>query len=135
VIDLALGNYGSKKKAIGAILSEVYDAVANGQNTLAAMGIRAAVEQLMIVMVEDQGSFEKNLNAFHASKYVSMDQRDAMGEMLEVGHAAMHRGYLPRDEDLNLALEIVEGVFAPIFAHREKAAELGSAVPRRVRRK
>jgi hypothetical protein len=63
----------------------------------------------------------------------SLVQRDAMRATLDVGDAAMHRGHLPSDEDLNLALDIVEGVFAPIFAHKDKAQKLGDAVPPRVR--
>jgi len=64
---------------------------------------------------------------------VSQIQRDAMRATLDVGDAAMHRGHLPEDDDLRLALDIIEGVFAPIFAHKDKAKKLSDAVPPRKR--
>jgi hypothetical protein len=131
--ELVWGNYGIDKVAIGEILSEVYRAVANNQYRLAAMGIRAALEQVMIMMVGDLRTFDEKLDAFQDKGYISLLQRDAMRATLNVGDAAMHRGHLPTDDDLSLALDIVEGVFAPIFAHRDKAEQLGAAVPPRAR--
>jgi hypothetical protein len=134
-LELVLGIHGKDKLAIGAMLHEVYQAVANGQRRLAAMGIRAALEQVMIATVGDLRSFDEKLDAFQNAGYISLLQRDAMRATLNVGDAAIHRGHLPTDEDLNLALDIVEGVFAPIFAHKEKARKLGDAVPPRLSRK
>jgi hypothetical protein len=47
---------------IGSLLNEIYEAAHGGQDRLATMGIRALLENLMISMVGDQGSFGKNLN-------------------------------------------------------------------------
>jgi hypothetical protein len=135
VLELVLGFYGKDKQAIGGILAEVYQAIANGQRRLAAMGIRAALEQVMIATVGDLRTFDEKLDAFQNAGYISLVQRDAMRATLNVGDAAMHRGHLPSDEDLNLALDIVEGVFAPIFVHKDRAQKLGDAVPPRVPRK
>jgi hypothetical protein len=136
VLGLIVGFFhGEDKTAIGAILSEVYQAVANGQRRLAAMGIRAALEQVMIATVGDLDTFNKKLDAFQNAGYISLLQRDALRATLDVGDAAMHRGHLPSDQDLNLALDIVEGVFAPIFAHKDEAQKLGDAVPPRIRAK
>jgi len=133
VLELVLGFFGKDKQAIGGLLSEVYQAVANGQRRLAAMGIRAALEQVMIATIGDLKTFDDKLDAFQNGGYISLVQRDAMRATLNVGDAAMHRGHLPTDEDLRLALDIVEGVFAPIFAHKDKAQKLGDAVPPRKR--
>jgi Domain of unknown function (DUF4145) len=121
VLHLMAGVYGWDKQAIGGILAEVYQATANGQRRLAAMGIRAALEQVMIATVGDLRTFDEKLDKFQDADYISLVQRDAMRATLNVGDAAMHRGHLPSDEDLNLALDIVEGVFAPIFAHKDPA--------------
>jgi Domain of unknown function (DUF4145) len=102
VLDLSLGFYGKDKQAIGAILAEVYQAIANGQRRLAAMGIRAALEQVMIATVGDLRTFDEKLDAFQDAGYISLVQRDAMRATLNVGDAAMHRGHSPSDEDLNL---------------------------------
>jgi hypothetical protein len=133
VLGLISNFHGEDKAAIGAILSETYQAVANGQCRLAAMGIRAALEQVMIATVGDLRTFDDKLDAFQKAGYISLLQRDSMRATLDVGDAAMHRGHLPSEEDLNVALDIVEGVFAPIFAHKDKAQKLGDAVPPRIR--
>jgi hypothetical protein len=126
-----IGFNGVAEEAIGEILTETYQAVANGQRRLAAMGIRAALEQVMIATIGDLRTFDEKLDAFQNAGYISLMQRDEMRATLDVGDAAMHRGHLPSDEDLNLALDIVEGVFAPIYARKEAAQKLAGAVPPR----
>ena len=133
VVDLGLGFFGKDKQAIGGLLSEVYQAVANGQRRLAAMGIRAALEQVMIATIDDLKTFDDKLDAFQNAGFISSVQRDAMRATLDVGDAAMHRGHLPAEQDLRLALDIVEGVFAPIFVHKDQAQKLSDAVPPRKR--
>jgi hypothetical protein len=53
-----------------------------------------------------------------------------MRSTLDVGDAAMHRAYKPTEQDLKIALDIVEGVFALIFGHGA-AESLADRVPPR----
>jgi len=110
--------------AIGAIMMEVYQAVDGGQYRLAAMGIRALLEQVMIQKVGDLKTFDMKLDAFQTGGFISAIQRDAMRATLDVGDAAMHRGFIPTETDLKLALDIVEGVLAPIYDHRTEAEKM-----------
>jgi Domain of unknown function (DUF4145) len=116
------------------LLREVYQAVYGGQYRLAAMGIRALLEQVMILKVGDLPSFDKKLDAFQEQGYVSLIQRDAMRATLDVGDAAMHRAFKPTEQDLKVALDIVEGVFAPIFSHAQAVERLADRVPPRAPR-
>ena len=125
----------NKYTFIGSLLTEVYEVVHSGQNRLAAMGIRALLENLMVQMVGDQGTFEKNLDTFQSGGYISGVQRDTLNSILEVGHGAMHRSFSPKTSDITLALDIVEGVLAPIFHHHTAAEELSNKVPPRPPRK
>jgi hypothetical protein len=54
-----------------------------------------------------------------------------MRTTLDVGDAAMHRAFLPTENDLTLALDIVEGVLAPIYDHRTEAEKMTDRVPPR----
>jgi hypothetical protein len=133
VILLAIG-YSTSSKAeseLGSLLTEIYQAVDGDQHRLAAMGIRALLEQVMILKVGDHRSFDKNLDEFQNAGYLSLLQRDAMRATLDVGHAVMHRAFKPTEEDLKVALDVVEGVLAPIFAHKEAAEKLADRVPPR----
>jgi Domain of unknown function (DUF4145) len=118
--------------AIGAVMMEVYQAVDGGQNRLAAMGVRALLEQVMIQKVGDLQGFNTKLDAFQNAGFISAIQRDAMRATLDVGDAAMHRAYVPTEKDLTLALDIVEGVLAPIYDHRTEAEKMADRVPSRI---
>jgi hypothetical protein len=117
--------------AIGELLEEVYQAVRGGQYRLAVMGVRALIEQVLIDKVGDQGTFAKNLEAFHAADYISLVQRDALTEILDAGHAVIHRKYKPTEDDLETALDIVEGIIAAVYFHGEAAKNVGERVPPR----
>lgn len=119
---------------VAQTMLEVYRAVAGKQYRLAAMGIRAAIERLMISTVGDLPSFPEKMDAFEKSGAISLLQRKALAETLELGHAAMHRGYAPSEDDLQQALDIVEGICASIFEHEYAAKKLAKRVPRRAPR-
>jgi hypothetical protein len=85
----------------------------------------------MILKVGDLRKFDDKLDAFQEQGYISSLQRDAMRATLDLGDAAMHRAHKPSQQDLILALNIVEGVLAPIYAHKELAAKLAESVPPR----
>jgi hypothetical protein len=134
-LHLVLGVHGmGKERELGELLGEVYVAIAGKQYRLAAMGIRALLEQIMILKIGDRRSFDDKLDAFQANGYISFLQRDAMRATLDMGDAAMHRAHKPTEEDLTLALNIVEGVLAPIYAHKELAEKLAESVPPRASR-
>jgi hypothetical protein len=120
-----------KYEQLPGLFGEVYEAVRGGQHRLATMGIRAILENIMVAKVEDQGNFAENLEAFSEGGYISLVQRDAMTDILDAGHAAMHRGYKPSVPDLNTALDIAEGIVSAIYVHSEKAKDVASRVPAR----
>jgi hypothetical protein len=122
---------GGKEKHLGELFDEIYEAVRGGQYRLAAMGIRALVEQMMISKVGDHGSFENNMNAFCERGYISPVQRDAMNDILEAGHAVIHRFFRPNEQELSTALDITEGIFAAIYVHGEAAADVAARIPPR----
>lgn len=135
---LAMRSNGSaEEQLISGLLHEIYQAVRGEQFRLAAMGIRALLEHVMIAKVGDLNSFEKNLDAFQNAGYISHIQRDAMKAtlLIEVGHAAVHRAFSPTYANLIVALDVVEGVLAPLFAHKDAAEKLAQRVPPRVPRR
>lgn len=127
-------NSDERSTAIADLFYEIHRAVAARLPRLAAMGIRALLEQVMIDRVGDHGRFDKHLEEFHKQGYVSLLQRDALAAVLDVGHAVTHRYFAPTEEELNTAQDIVEGVLVSIFEHGDAAAKLGNRVPPRLPR-
>ncbi len=97
--------------AVANILMETYRALHNESPMLAVMGVRAALEILMIKLVGDNGSFAKNVDKFIDAGYVAKNVKDAIMSTLDVGSAAIHRGYTPDLTVLNDVFEVVEGIF------------------------
>jgi hypothetical protein len=116
---------------IGELLEEVHKAAQGDMRRLAAMGIRSLLEHVMISKVGDQGSFATHLDAFQRGGYISLIQKDALRAILDAGDAATHRSFLPSMEEINTALDVVEGVLAAIYDHMERAKQLANRVPPR----
>lgn len=114
------------------LLGEIYIALQNDQRALAAMGIRALLETVMIEKVGDQGSFSGNLKTFEGSGYVSHIQRERLETILEAGHAAMHRLYKPSNEDLITLVDIAESIVESIYIHGSKVDRLKKGIPPRM---
>jgi Domain of unknown function (DUF4145) len=121
----------TRQTPLGELLHEIYEAVQGKQNRLALMGIRAFFEQLMIAKVGDQGSFGANLNKLLAEGFIAKIQLTAIEHILESGHAAIHRGYKPVEQDLNTALNIAETITETIYFHEEEAKQVAARVPPR----
>jgi hypothetical protein len=132
IFDFELGLAGEKEQIIGQLLQEVYAAARGGQYRLAAMGIRSVLEHVMIAKVGDHHKFSENLEQFCKAGYISLMQRDALNESLEAGHAATHRFFNPTQQDLNILLNIAEGILEAIYIHPDQAEFLSKRVPSRV---
>ena len=116
---------------VRGLIKEIYSALHNDSRRLAAMGIRALIEHMMILEVTDNGSFKKNLEAFQKAGYLSDKQRTIIEPILEAGHAAIHRGYEPSSEDVITVIEITESLVETIYVHSKKAEKLKERVPQR----
>lgn len=116
---------------VRGLIKEIYSALHNDSHRLAVMGIRALIEHLMIIEVSDQGTFKKNLDAFHQAGYLSDRQREIVEFLLQAGHAAIHRGFHPSTEDVLTVVEITENLVATIYVHSQKAEKLRKRVPQR----
>jgi hypothetical protein len=119
------------------LFHEIYVAIRNGLPQLAVMGIRAVLEHIIISKVGDHGRFELNIAEFHKQGYISTIQFDSLRTILELGHAVIHRSFSVAESDLNMALDIMEGILAAI-CHYEDTRQLddsGRIPPRPQKRK
>lgn len=123
--------YDAIPEGLNSLLYEVYSAVDADALRLAVMGIRAAIEQLMVERVGDQGTFKSNLVEFQNKGYLSIRQRNDLDAVLEAGHAAIHRGWSPSQEDVNTLLDITETLFEAVYVHEGRASDLEKTLPRR----
>src|SRR5205085_10995135 len=109
---------------ISRLLKEIYVAMHGDCLSLAAMGVRALLETLMIDQIGDQGSFKNNLGTFQRQGYISERQKVILEATLEVGHASIHRNYSPSREDLMLILDFTENLIESVYMSQIKAEHL-----------
>jgi hypothetical protein len=95
------------------------------------MGIRALLESLMTKKVGDKGTFAANLDAFVSAGYVSRGQKEMFESTLELGHAAMHRGFVPTAAALVACLDATEHVVQSLYVFPTQSAALRKAIPKR----
>jgi hypothetical protein len=113
------------------LLYQVYVAVHNKLNRLAAMGIRAILEYLMVSQQTDKGTFHENLEAFEKSGAISTAQKETLRIILDAGSATIHRGYNPQEIDVISILDITELVLKDIFVNRPAMQSLKQRIPPR----
>jgi hypothetical protein len=99
------------------------------------MGVRAALESVMIDRVGDRGKFVANIEAFQKAGYLSERQRGTLDAVLDAGHAAIHRGLEPANEDVRTLVDIAEGLIEEVYLHGPRADVLDRSVPKRPPRK
>jgi hypothetical protein len=116
---------------ISCLLKEIYIALHGDCLSLAAMGVRALLETIMIDRISDQGSFKQNLNAFQKQGYISEKQKALLEASLEVGHASIHRNYNPSRDDLRHILDFTENIIEMVYINHLKADILKRKIPSR----
>ncbi len=121
----------NKSWHITKLVKEIYLSIQNNALSLASMGIRAAIEAIMIDKVKDSGTFNKNLNKFKEEGYISTFQLKDLEAALELGHASIHRGFMPKKEQIEFALDILESLLHGLYVLDKTAKETISTIPKR----
>ena len=118
---------------VSRLVEEIYTALHGECLSLAAMGVRALLERVMIDCIGDQGTFTRNLTAFQEQGYISSRQKNVLEATLEVGHASIHRGFTPTPDDIIHVLDITENIIEMIYVSSEQAAHIKKRIPPRKR--
>ncbi len=114
------------------MLDEVYAALHADSRRLAMMGARAIIDVVITRTVGDQGNFSKGLDELKNKDLISKRDRDIIAAAVDAGSAAMHRGHLPKVDDVNVVIDIVERMIQAEILEA-KAKELAATTPPRRR--
>jgi hypothetical protein len=132
LLDLILySELGSQVLRVHTALREIYSCIRGGELFLASLGVRALIEMVMLTQISDTGTFQGNLDEFQQNGFISKVQRASLDNILEAGHGAMHRSHVLKPAELNVCLDIIEGVMAAVYVHENKSAEIRARVPAR----
>jgi hypothetical protein len=112
------------------LLEECYTALQSGSKRLAIMGARSVVDVFMITTLGDIGGFKQKLDELVKQGYLSKQNRDTLEVALEAGHAVVHRGHVPKDDDVTLVFDIVENMLQTLVL-KKKSEQLKDRTPKR----
>jgi hypothetical protein len=113
-----------------SVLKEVYAALAADSRRLALMGERTLVDMFIVRKVGDHGTFADKLKKLETAGFLSSKNREVLEAALDAGHAASHRAYLPKREQLSTVMDIVENLLQSDLLAAD-VVELRKATPRR----
>ena len=89
------------------------------------------MDRLLVLIVGDKETFEKGLTALVGEGKITQHERDILAPVLEAGHAAVHRDWVPTREQIKTILDTVEGLVHRLLVLPKLAEELEEAVPGR----
>jgi hypothetical protein len=116
------------------VMTEVYAAAGAGLRTLAAIGVRTALDLYFSdVLGSDVGTFADKIKKLQASNFLSSNDASYLPIVIDGGNASAHRGYMPSEDDLETILAIGERFLRGHYDLPSAAKQLQSNVPPRVK--
>lgn len=123
--------FSGRGEFVPGLLGEIYGAMNAGHLRLAAAGVRSLIDQVLNEIVGDVGNFGQKLEKFTAEGHLSQRERERIGRVIDVGHAAIHRGHQPKLEDVGIMLDITEQMLRSVYVHDQAGQKLKSGTPPR----
>ena len=125
------GVYVKRSHFLRRLLNEIYTSIAHESFAMAAMGVRALIELMMVEQIGDQGTIGKNISKFESEGFVGAKQRRVLADTVDFGSAAIHRDFAPNRSEVTRALDIAETIAKQIYVHTDESTSLGERAPAR----
>jgi Domain of unknown function (DUF4145) len=116
------------------VMGEVYNCLDANTTALPLMGLRAALDILIVDQIGDAGTFAEKLKKLEVSGVISSRNRSVLDAALDAGHAAAHRGWSPRVAQVHAVMDIVENLLQSLYLLDKVAEEIKKATPPRKRK-
>lgn len=119
-------------EVIRTVAGEVYGALDQGLNALAAVGTRTLLDRALHLRVGDPpNGFLGKLKAMVEAGHVGKGEMDVFLAITDAGSAAAHRGYVPDKEVLDSVMSATEAFLHREFILPKQAAAVRKATPKR----
>lgn len=111
-----LGELETLDSDLKDILDEVYSVTNDQQLRLLSMGVRAALDHMMIkILGADIGNFEKKLDKMVTDGHLTNRQKDNIAIVIDAGSASSHRGFKPPRELIKEMLSVMENLIREFY--------------------
>lgn len=113
------------------LMKELYAALHADSTRLVVMGARALLDMVIVEKVGDSGTFKDKLKELETQGFVSHRNREYLDAALDAGHAAAHRGYAAKPEEVSHVMDIVENLLQAVYSLPTATAVLKASTPPR----
>jgi Domain of unknown function (DUF4145) len=115
-----------------ALIAELDVALENELAALPTMGLRTLLELIILDhIIHSKGSFKKNLEAFAEAGFITEQHAAVIGNVVDIGHAAIHRAYFPNRSDLETCVETVKHLIHGVYILKPKIDAMSANTPKR----
>jgi len=115
---------GDLPEPLRSVLDEVYIALQNHMRSLSTAGIRTVLDAILVDKVGDKGTFADKLKVFEQRSFVDETEYERLTIALETGHAAVHRGFVPDEDDLIVVMDILEPLIEKLYVLDKRNQEM-----------
>jgi uncharacterized protein DUF4145 len=122
-------------EVLRGLLEEVYEALGADLRSIAAMGIRAALDRTFeLAGANPAHGFAQKLAALEAQNVIAAKEKELLLIMTDAGSAASHRGWKPEPEQLDTILAATEGLLQRVALLGPAAKKIRDEIPPRPER-
>ena len=127
--------YELRDPVLSDILHEVYEALNADHHTLAAIGIRTALDRAFVSLgVEESSPFYKKLNELVEKGIINENEKSLLETLTDAGSAAAHRGWKPEPEQLTTLIDAMETFLKRVFVTETEVKTIKEDIPPRPKR-
>jgi hypothetical protein len=113
------------------MLLEVRYTLQKELSALPSMGLRSVIDMICNERLGDIGGFAEKLQRLEKKRFITPKKRQIIENVLEVGHASVHRGHFPTAKDLRVVMDIVDHLLEEIYVLDNISESLRESVPKR----
>ena len=109
---------------VSQIYKETFSAIGAGSYILAGLGLRAIVEAVCVAEGSTEWNFHKKIDYLITKNKLTRAGGDLLLHIRDMGNDSAHKATPIRVEDIDIALEIIEGLLKNVYIIPEEAKKL-----------
>ena len=113
------------------LFGDIYTALDNDLGVLAAIGIRTVFDRASELLgVDPAETFAEKLTDLHTGGKIGLEEKGVLEKLADAGSAAAHRGWRPKEKELDAMMGIIESFLYRAFVIPDEAQKLVSVPPK-----
>ncbi|WP_207456073.1 DUF4145 domain-containing protein [Azospirillum sp. SYSU D00513] len=111
------------------LLEEVIHAYHGEHYRLAGMGLRSVLDYVLTDILEGDKGFQEKIDWMVEKGHISQRDKSTLAKFIEIGNAAVHRGFAPSQEDVDILLDYAMTFLRNFYDFDASLAEIHGRVP------